>query len=289
MSFEVRPYIKLWDKSFKESRTRDYILTMQLDLHGLSFSVFNTEKNKFIGFEAYSFSDIKDVKELPGKFDLILNRHEWFAYPYKKVILLYHNSFTTLVPAPLFDEKQKSLYLGFNQPFEENNRILYEEIKNLEIVNVFYIPNPVAEKVKDFWPNAKLGHFSTYFIDCLALNFKNKLDKETFFVHVNDNDFNMAVLSNNKLLLHNIFKYNTKEDFIYFLLATIEQLGFNPETANVKLLGKIEKGNELYTMIEQYIGNYEFVEQSDSQRYSYVFDEIKFHKNYILLNALQCV
>ncbi len=261
---------------------------MQLSLHGLSFSVFNTEKNKHIGLEAYSFSDLENENQIPSKLDLILNRHEWFAYPYKKVLLLYQNSYTTLVPLPLFDEKQKSLYLGFNQPFAENNRIIFENVKNVEAVNVFYLPNPVAEKVRDFWPNAVLGHFSTYLIDCLSLNFKNKLDKETLFVHVNEHDFNVVVFSNNKLILHNIFKFNTKEDFIYFLLATIEQLGYNPEIVEVVLMGKIEKGDELYTMVEQYIGNFSFIQKNDNIGYSYVFDEIKHPKYYVLLNALQC-
>jgi hypothetical protein len=288
MSFRVKPYISLWDKSFKESHTRNYILTMQMNLHGLSFSVFNPDKNKHIGFEAYTFTDLKDVAEIPGKFDLILNRHEWFAYSFKKVILLYQNSLTTLVPAPLFDEKHKSLFLGFNQPFAENHRIIYNTIKNLDIVNVFYIPNPVAEKVLDFWPNARLGHFSSALIDCLALNFKNKLEKEVLFLQVNDGDFNLVSFSGNKLVYHNVFKYNTKEDFIYFLLAAVEQLGYNPENIELILLGKIEKGQEIYMMLEQYIGTFRFIEKNENIGYSYVFDEMRPHNFYVLLNALQC-
>ncbi len=261
---------------------------MQLGLHGLSFSVFNPEKNKFIGLEAYSFDDLKDEKRIPAKLDMILNHNKWFAFPYKKVLSIYQNRYTTLIPAPLFDEKQKNLYLRFNHPVAENNITAFEKVKNIDAVNLFYLPKPVAEKVKNFWPNAVLGHFSTFFIDCLALNFKNKLEKETLFVNVNEHDFNVAVFSGNKLVLHNIFKFNTKEDFIYFLLATIEQLGYNPEILEVVLMGKIEKGDKLFIMIEQYIGNYRFVERNDNLEYSYLLDEVKPHKYYVLLNALQC-
>jgi hypothetical protein len=288
MPYRVKPYISLWDKSFKVSNTRTYILTMQLSLHGLSFSIFNTDKNKHIGFEAYSFEGIKNVDEIPSRFDLILNRNEWFAYPYKKVILLYHNSSSTLVPSPLFDENHKSLFIGFNQPFAENHRISFNNVKNLDIVNVFYIPNLVVEKVLDFWPNAIIKHFSSSLIECLALSFKNKIEKETIFLHVNDDDFNLVNFSNNKLVFHNIFKFKTKEDFIYFLLAAIEQLGYNPELINLILMGKIEKGDETLLMIEQYINSFEFIKRNDNVNISYVLDELRQQHHYILLNALQC-
>jgi hypothetical protein len=288
MSLRIKPYISLWDRSFKESHTRNYILTMQLSLHGLSFSVFNPEKNKHLGLEAYAFKELEEVSEIPSKLDLIVNNKEWFAYSYKKVFLLYHNSYTTLVPKDLFDEKQKSLFLGFNQPFAENHRITFDPVKNLDLINVFYLPNPVVEKVKDFWPNARLGHFSSYLLDCLALNYKNRVDDKTLFLQVNDEDFNLVAFKDNKLIFHNVFPFKTKEDFIYFILATIEQLGYNPETTEMILMGNIDKGDERYMMIEQYIGEYRFVDVNENLGYSYLLEELRLHRHYVLLNALQC-
>lgn len=288
MSLRIKPYISLWDKSFKESHTRSYYMALQLSLHGLYFTVFNPDKNKLLGLEAYHFNNVKDYNEIPGKFDLILNRIEWFAYPFKKFKLLFDNEYSTLVPSPLFDEKQKSLFLGFNQPFVENSRITYDKLKNSEAVNVYYIPNPVVEKVRDFWPNAAISHLSSSIIECLSLNFKNKIEKDTLFLHVNDGSYHLTSFKNNKLIYHNIFTYNTKEDFIYFLLATIEQLGYNPENVDLILLGKIEKSDEVFQMLYQYTGSYRFIEKSEKPITSYVLDEVRYHQYYVLFNALQC-
>ena len=63
--------------------------------------------------------------------------------------MLYQNSYSTLIPQPLFDENHKNLYLGFNQPFKENSRIVFDELKNNEAVNIYYLPNLVIEKAKD--------------------------------------------------------------------------------------------------------------------------------------------
>ena len=261
---------------------------MQLSLHGLYFSIYNPDKGKHLGLEAYHFNDLKDETEISGKLDLILNRTGWFAYPFKKFRLLYQNTFSTLVPAPLFNEKQKSLFLGFNQPFAENHRIVFDTLKNSEAVNVYYVPNPIVEKVRDFWPNASITHFSSPLIECLSLNYKNKLEKETLFLNVNDGSYSLVCFKNNKLLYHNVFTYNTKEDFIYFLLATMEQLGFNPKNTDLILLGKIEKSDEVFQMIDQYISSYQFIKKNNDLNLSYVLDDIRHHQYYILLNALQC-
>jgi hypothetical protein len=263
-------------------------MTMQLSLHGLSFTIFNPDKNKYLGLEAYHFGDIKDVKELPAKFDLILNRIEWFAYPFKKFKLLYQSNYATLVPLPLFDAEQKSLYLGFNQPFAENRRIIYDTLKTSEAVNIYYIPNPVVEKVRDFWPNAVVSNFSSSLIECLSLNYKNKIENDTLFLHVNDGTYYLTGFKNNKLLYHNVFSYNTKEDFIFFLLATMEQLGYNPETIDLILMGKIEKSDEVFQMLQQYTGSHRYIEINPAVKLSYVFEEVRRYQYYVLFNALQC-
>jgi len=263
-------------------------MTMQLSLHSLYFTVFNPDKNKLLGLEGYYFNDLKDFNEIPGKLDLILNRIEWFAYSFKKFKLLFDNAHSTLVPSPLFDEQQKSLYLGFNQPFVENSMITYDKLKNSEAVNVYYIPNPVVEKVRDFWPNASINHLSSFIIECLSLNFKNKIEKDTLFLHVNDGSYQLTSFKNNRLIFNNLYSYKTKEDFIYFLLATIDQLGYNPETVDLILLGKIEKSDEVSQMLYQYTGSYRFIEKSEQPNISYVLDEVRQHRYYILFNAIQC-
>ena len=288
MSLRIKPYISLWDKSFEESNTRLYYLTMQLSLHGFCFVVFDPERNKYLGMDVYHFKDIKKVSDITDKLDLIINQSEWLVFPFKKVKLIYNNAYSTLVPAPLYSEENKKLFLNFNQPIIDGNSIETDKLKNAGSVNVFYLPEPVAVKLNKLWPNIVPAHLSSQLIECLLLNFKNKLDKPTIFIQVNSGSFNMASIANNKLLYHNIFSYNTKEDFIYFLLATLEQLGYNPETIELVLMGDIDKSDDLFQIIHQYIGECRFIEHNKNLAVSYVLDEVRHHQYYILFNALQC-
>jgi len=193
MALQLTPYISYFDKSFKESLTRNYTLSIQLCIKGLVFTVYNPDKNKFVGIEQYNFYDVENAEQLPSLLGKILNNRPSFAFPpYKTVILTYQNKYSTLIPEALFNEDKKNLYLGFNHPFQENSRIVFDKLNNNQAVNIYYIPNPVVEKVKDFWPNANVLHFSTALIENLTVNFKNKTDNKSLFVNLRNNCFDLV-------------------------------------------------------------------------------------------------
>ncbi len=288
MPLSIKPYLSYLDKSFKDSHTRSYIMAMQLNLHGLAFFLFNPEKNKFLGLEAYRFDEPKQANDIPGIFDLILNHHPWFAFPYLDFYFLIQNNYSTLIPDPLFDKQNKNLYLGFNQPFREDHRIVFDQLKNTQTANVYYLANPIAEKVKEFWPNVHIYHYSSALIEGLSVNFKNKMDPNNLFIDCHEDNFDLVYFKENRLFYFNNFNYRTKEDFIYFLLSSIEQLMLNPEEVQLIMMGQMDKASPEYEMIYQYIRHSKFIERNENFHYSYVLDDVMHYKYYTLYNLLQC-
>jgi len=288
MPLSIKPHISYLDKSFKESHTRSYIMAMQINMHGLAFSIYNPDKNKFIGLQQYHFDEKKTPGDFPMVFDLILNNHPWFAYPYMEFYCLIQNSFSTLIPLPLFNKEHKNLYLGFNHPFQENHRIVFDELKNTGSANVYYLPNPLAEKVKEFWPNAHIAHYSTALIESLTVNFKNRFNEKELFLDVHEESFDLVYFKENRLFYVNNFLYHTKEDFTYFLLSAMEQLALNPEEVHLLLMGNIDKNDENYQLIYQYIRQIDFIKENKNFHYSYLLDDVRRHKYYTLFNVLQC-
>ena len=288
MPLSIKPHISYLDKSFKELHTRSYIMAMQINMHGLAFSLYNPDKNKFVGLQYYLFNEKKSPADFPLLFDLVLNEYPWFAYPFMDFYCLIQNSFSTLIPLPLFNKQHKNLYLGFNHPFQENHRIVYDELKNTGSANVYYLANPLAEKVKEFWPNAHIAHYSSALIESLTVNFKNKFDENSLFLDAHEESFDLVYFKENRLFYANNFLYYTKEDFTYFLLSAMEQLTLNPEEVRLILLGKIDKSDENYQLISQYIRKIEFIGDNKNFHYSYVLDDVRRHNYYTLFNVLQC-
>ena len=131
-------------------------------------------------------------------------------------------------------------------------------------------------------------HFSSVFIECLGINFRHLTEGKTVFVNVRDDSFDMVYFKDSKLVFYNLFRFRTKEDFIYFLLASVEQLGLNPETAEVVLSGMIEKDSGIFDMISRYIRSAGFIRRNDSLGYSHVLEEVSRHQYYVLFNAVLC-
>jgi hypothetical protein len=68
----------------------------------------------------------------------------------------------------------------------------------------------------------------------------------------------------------------------------IEQMGLNPENADVYLCGDIEKDNKLHLQIQKYIRNVRLMTRNDDFRYCYALEKIESHRFYNLLNLNLC-
>jgi hypothetical protein len=119
-------------------------------------------------------------------------------------------------------------------------------------------------------------------IEKLVNQYKN-FDDDFCFVNVTGNSFEIVVTKNKKLELYNCFDFKTKEDFIYYILFTAEQLNLNPEEFELILLGDIEKESELYTILYQYIRKIKFYHPTKTHA---LLAGISSHAHFSLLNQI---
>lgn len=276
------------DKSFNEQNTRNYVMSGLLDMHGFAISIYDPEKNKVIGLVEQAFEGLENEEEISTQLDTLLNNIPWLGFPFLHVSVVCRNAVSTLVPTPLFDKNKAALYLEFNHISQKENRIVFDNVKHSDAVNVYSLPKLIIEKVKTSWPNVLLKHSATCLIENLHVLIKNKSDNNSLFLNVAENSFDLVYFKHNKLHFFNHFAFNTKEDFIYFLLTAIEQLKLNPELVDLQLSGKIDKSDAVYEIIYRYIRQVSFLGRNDNLSYSYVLDEVKPHAHFILFNSLQC-
>ena len=89
------------------------------------------------------------------------------------------------------------------------------------------------------------------------------------------------VLKDSQILFYNIFEYQTKEDFIYYILFTLEQLELSSEETNISLTGNIDEHSELYKILYTYVRNVSFFNSKNPVYNNQT--EIDKHSNFILL------
>lgn len=237
---------------------RNLVLSIQVGLNGLSFLVLDLFTKKVELIRDIKFSEKitpqQLLKNLIEEFDSIDLLNENFT----KIQVIHDNEVQTLVPSALFEEANLSDYLKFNAKIFKNDFITYDAITNQEIMSV-YVPyvnvnNYIFEKFGSF----EYKHSSTVIID-KVLQIEKNIKEKSLYVNVEKSNIDILVISSNSLLFYNKFNYNTKEDFIYFILFTIEQLELNPEKLNCKFLGSILNNDELFKIAYKYIRNVSIV------------------------------
>jgi hypothetical protein len=284
----AKPAISLIDKSFKQDYSKHFQLTIRIALDGFSFVIYSPEKQRFVGLEHYRFQALNNEMQLSGMLDEIMMKQAWITYPYQQVKVLVDNLKAVVVPNPLFEEKEKGNYLAFAQAFQDNSRIVTDPLKTADATLVYYLSNVLAAKIKDLWANATIRHLASAFIESVLVSNKNIQQEPMVFVQVKNQAFDMLVLTDQKLRFFNTFRFNTKEDFIYFLLFAMEQQHLNPERTPVQFSGAIEAGSEIHAICERYIRHIQFEKRNKSFDYSYVLETLPWHQHSILFNTSQC-
>jgi hypothetical protein len=258
-------------------------LSIQISLNGLSFCILNRTLNTIEFLHHVDFDKKTTPFETLEHLIRTLDAYEVFSQPFKSVLIIYQNELSILVPKPLFDEQNAADYLKFNTKILKTDYITYDELSVNESINV-YVPlvninNYIFERFGPF----DYKHVSTVLVDTILQKESRLNDGNKMFVNVNTNHFEISIINNGKLLLYNTFEYQTKEDFIYFILFTIEQLKLDTETTPVYLSGRIKNNDELYTIAYKYIRHIAFVEPN----YKYKFTEQlnNKHNDYVILNS----
>lgn len=226
-------------------------LSLQIAATGMSFACFNTLNGTVAAHSYVPFS-----RHLPIEDELwrVFVQHPELKFAYDDVVVLHDNSFNTFVPNALFDENFPGSYLQYNTRVFEADFFAWDTLGSYDSTNV-YVPlmnvnNFLIERLGSF----EYRNTNSILVEKL-LDASVNVDEKLVFVHVQPTHFEIVVVHNQKLLLYNSFEYSSPEDFLYYLLFTMEQLMLNPETVKVWLLGRINQENPLYALAYTYIRN----------------------------------
>jgi hypothetical protein len=272
---KTTPSFSKIDESFRESNSPDYDLVLQVTGRSCAFSIFDDRNNKFIALESYGVP-----------LSLVIERNPWLKNSFRSVRVIVENNRSTLIPSVLFEEAEKGTYLNFSVEPEIEEKVLFDRLTRLDIVNIFGVSKPLHDQITGFFPGAMVCHVSTVLIESIWMNFKNLITDRRIFIFVREEAFNMMIFEKKQLVYSNAFHFREPEDFIYYVIFVMEQLNLNPEEVPVTLLGDISTKTPHFDLIFKYIRNVDFALQNESTQYSYVFDDVPGHSFYTLLNPM---
>lgn len=258
-------------------------LSIQISLSGLSFCILNRSTNTIEFLKIIYFEKKVTPFELLNDLKHNIESNTDFEQDFDTVLCIYQNELSCLVPKDLFNENNLADYLKFNAKILKTDFINYDTMPTNSSVNVYVPLVNINNYIFDVFGSFDYKHASTVLIETL-LQLTPK-DTSVFHVNVNASTFEIIYINDSKLEFYNTFEFITKEDFIYYILFTFEQLKLNPETVKVVLSGLITKESEPYEMLYKYVRHVAFTKPKYSYNFKTTRVENQEHSDFVLLNS----
>ena len=258
---------------------KNLVLSIQAGLSGLSFFVLDRFSEIIVDVIVENFSKKQNPDQLLRAVKTAFNSNDSLQQSFTKVQIIHDNEMQTLVPSALFEEAHLSDYLKYNTKIFKTDFITYDVIQNKDAMLV-YIPfvninNYIFERFGSF----EYKHSATVLIDKILQLEKNNNQKK-LYINVQQTHFELIAIDGNSFQLFNRFEYKTREDFIYYILFTAEQLDFNPENFKCILMGAVEDNDELFSIAYKYIRHVSLLPISNMR-----YNQNNSTQNFTLLNS----
>ena len=262
------------DSTFDSLQISNYHLSIELSEKSISYCI--VDKNKYRCY--LLFSQNYESQNLLK----ILNEDEFITREFLSKSISFVNFPNTLIPKELYNEKDKKNIFSVNHSLT-NEELVIDELKS-KIINLYGIPNTIFQTVKNVIPEAIIRSNSSILINnFLSLNNL----QETMFLFLKDSYINIVVTKGDSLIFQNKFEYKTKEDLLFYVLFSIQQLNFSNEEINTVIYGNISK--EEYNILYQYVRNIKFGNKLKDISCSNEFNNIEDHCYNILYRQFLCV
>ena len=230
-------------------KTSTYKLSIQLSLNGFSFCIASNENKIITFFEEKLEENHYNEQELLEKLKFLCSTKPELQANFETVEFIFQNELFTFVPLEYFDEENPKEYLKYSVKTLATDFIAHDILPNTEVVNVFIpyvnINNYMVDTFGEFNYQHSSGLLTQY-----AIN-KSTSDQEVIYLNVNQQQFDICVVKNKKLLLFNSFIKSNNEDVLYYLLFCMEQLELSTEKIPVKILSTVP--DDLFNLLYTYI------------------------------------
>ena len=276
------------DKSFDYVNVDKYQLSLQVVLKGLSCSVLDRERNKYVALAHYQFNRVTSYKTVAKQIDAIADSEPLLQCPFRHVKLMFYTDAYTFVPSAFFTDNDKETWFKFNHDLPHGYELMSNYIFGNSSYVVFSIPTVLADVFRARFGAIKFYHQSVPMIEDLTLRSKLESGDKRVYVNLMPAFFDFVLVDNGEIALYNTFSYKSTDDFNYFFLNAIDSLRLPPTTIPVNVCGILPADSPILESMKEYVRNIGYFAMPSHFEYAYDFNDIPSHYFTNMINLYQC-
>ena len=265
------------DLDFQNSE--NYHLSVEIQKKQLSFCLLDTSKLEYIFLKSVKTNNLDEILQL-------INNEEILKYNFFSSSVSYKNFPSTIIPNQLYDETKKEVYANF--VIGETEKIKTDIIHHADSTILYSVEENITNTLTQIQTEIKEKNSSTIAIISIINQYSELKERSCFLIKEN-NKIEIIVIQDNQLIFQNYFEVNSPTDVLYFTLFCFEQLKMDPNKNELYLIGYIEKGDETYSLLYDYIRNINFAELIGKLSFAKELQQIIKHQYFTLFSQLLCV
>ena len=189
----------------------------------------------------------------------ILSTDKHLNSAFRSVLLGIENVYSTLVPASLYQEKERKNYLEHLTPIDSATAIFTDALDTQNARNVFGVKSNILALFEEHLPGFHIRHCSTVLIRAMENHAKAQPGYQVY-LYFRNKSVRILLFDNGMIKYSNIFSFTGVKDVLYYLLLVFQQYKLDNAQTPVFLLGQLMKDSELYRLLYRYIGKLFFFE-----------------------------
>ncbi len=275
------------DETFDPGQTFHYNLSLRLAHGSFALCAFDPERGKFILLKDYRFDTDLLHDQYISKIKDILREDRFLHHEYRRIRLMINIYRTTLVPESVFAQERVKDLFTFNHDLQDIEELHYNLISPAKAYCIFPFDSDISNLVFRNFQGISLYSHSAVFLQNLLLDHE-PTRQSLMALLVGPEHFDLAVIREGQLLLHNIFAYRNDQDMLYFVLNAMDQLELDPDKTPLVLHGEIQKRAPVADLLRQYFRKLKFTGPSMNSSFSGTLTGVEPHIFANLMNLERC-
>ncbi|MDR3094495.1 MAG: DUF3822 family protein [Bacteroidales bacterium] len=272
--------IDLIDETFDVSQSVNYSLCLQIASKGISCCVFDTLTGKYIVLRHYPCETGSDFMTFCSN---VFGEDELLSLPCKRSRFLLMSERSTLVPEPLFAEKEAENILNFNHGKREDEVTMFRYMPSVQAYSIFSIPASLHSLLQQYQPGIQGFHHSQPLIEWSIE--KNKA--VSFYIY--NGNMDVVILRDGHFLFYNTYHLLAPADAVYFLAGALNTFDLNINATELAYAGTFADVSDCIELIKPFCSRITEIEPSNARIYNYAINET-LRKQFIhLFNLHECV
>lgn len=201
-------------------------------------------------------------------------------FNFYKIKIICPTEKSTWIPVKLYDNSKDKEYLQTTNTVLSSDTVISNVCTKTDAVNIFAFPLHKYSGLKIIMPKASYISpsqvITEYAFDISSMN------SDTVVLNKREDICDIAIFKGNTFTLSNSFKYKNPEDFIYFILYTLQQLNIDTSLVNMAITGDAYSNEELH-LLQRYIKHVAYANCTENVSISEEFNSIDMQQYFLLL------